>query len=235
MATQNRSQQLRLTVETDSGDRDVDIDVRRAFNFGYAARDTAGIDAHIAEMRELGMPAPTRLPAIFPIPADRVQTATEISVFGEDTYGEVEFALIATDAGWLVTIASDHTDLEVEKINMAKAKATCPDVVGDTAWFFDEVADHWDECTMQLWGRTPDGQEHLIQSGSVGLLLRPEALQEILAERSGTALDAGTVIMSGTIDGAPTPGMSSWRAELADPRRGRKLAIDYHLNTSAEL
>ncbi len=218
---------LHLSVDSETGAAEVDVDVHSVYNFGYAARDTSGVATHIAELRELGLPAPTRLPAIFRIPPERAQHTTGLPVCGDDTYGEVEFALINTHSGWLVTIASDHTDLDIEKVDMAKAKAACPDVIGDAAWRLDEVTEHWDDCELRLWGRTADGAEHLIQAGTVGHLLEPADMQRILAERSGREPDPGTVILSGTIDGAPTPGMCSWRATLADPHRGRTLSLDY--------
>lgn len=222
---------VHVTVDSASGHTtEIEVDVVRAYNFGYAARDQAGVQRHIAELRELGMPAPSRLPAIFPVPAERVRTATELTVSGEDTYGEVEFALLNTGQGWLVTIASDHTDLEIEKVNMPKAKASCPDVIGTTAWRLDEVAEHWDDCTLQLWGKNPDGTEELIQSGAVGHLLAPADMQRVLAERSGTPAAPGTVILSGTLDGEPTPGKSAWRAELNDPHTGRTIELGYSLH-----
>jgi hypothetical protein len=228
---------LHFAVDTGTGQRtEVEVHVHSAYNFGYAARDTAGIEQHISELQALGLPAPSRLPAIYPIPADRIRNAKHVTVSGDDTYGEVEFALINTADGWLVTIASDHTDLEVEKVNMAKAKATCPDIVGETAWRLDDVVEGWDDLVLRLWGRTPDGIEQLVQSGSVNHLLAPADLQRILIERGQVALTPGTVVLSGTIDGAPTPGMRSWRATLEDPRSGRLLELEYSLTTlDAEL
>lgn len=222
---------ITLTVENLSGvPTDVTVDVQRVYNFGYAARDTTGVQKHIDEMRELGMQAPNRLPAIFPVPADRVRTAKVLTVTGDDTYGEVEFALINTDRGWLVTIASDHTDLEIEKVNMPKAKASGPDVIGDKAWRLDDVAAHWDDCVLRLWGENPDGTQELVQSGKVGHLLSPADMQRVLAERSGTTLSPGTVVLSGTLDGEPTPGKRAWRAELEDPHTGRTLTLNYGLH-----
>ena len=234
MADRKSTVSIQIAVQSVSGPpTDITVEVRHVYNFGYAARDSTGAQKHVDDMRALGMPAPSRLPAIFPVPADRVRTAGELTVSGDDTYGEVEFALVNTDHGWLVTIASDHTDLEVETVNMAKAKASSPDVVGDTAWRLDEVGEQWDDCVLRLWGQNPDGTEELVQSGKVGHLLPPADMQRILAERSATTLGPGTVILSGTLDGEPTPGKVAWRAELEDPHSGRKLELAYSLNRLA--
>lgn len=163
---------VHVTVDSTTGTTtEIEVDVLRAYNFGYAARDQAGVQRHIAELH-----------------------------------------------------------LEVEKVNMPKAKASCPDIIGATAWLLDEVAEHWDDCTLHLWGQNPDGTEELIQSGTVGHLLPPADMQRVLAERSGTALAPGTVILSGTLDGEPTPGKRAWRAELADPHTGRTIALGYSLH-----
>ena len=135
------------------------VAVTEAYNFGYAGREREGVQEHVDQMRALGIPAPQHVPAIFPIPPGRVSTASELVVSGEQTYGEVEFALINSEEhGWLVTIASDHTDLEVERVKMPKAKGMCPNVVGATAWSLDEVRHDWDRFTMTMWAQ-PDGGE----------------------------------------------------------------------------
>jgi hypothetical protein len=211
------------------------IAVTEAYNFGYAGRDQSSVQQHVDEMRELGMQPPSRIPALFPIPAQRVSTSTEIVVSGEQTYGEVEFALIRSeDHGWLVTIASDHTDLEIERVNMPKAKAACPDVIGSVAWRLDDVRAQWDRCTLTMWARTDDGESVQLQHDSTGHLLAPDDLLAILEERRPGVLRIGTVVMSGTIGGEPTPGMASWSARLRDPQTGREIDLEYLLRRLPE-
>jgi Protein of unknown function (DUF2848) len=213
----------------------VSVQVEEAYNFGYAARDRAGAQQHVDQMRVLGLPAPQQVPAIFPIPADRVSTASEFIVSGEQTYGEVEFALIKSEGhGWLVTIASDHTDLEVERVKMPKAKGMCPDVVGADVWKLDDVHAQWDRCTLTMWARTDGGEAVPLQHDTTGHLLAPHDLIAILEDRRPGELRPGTVIMSGTVAGEPTPGMHEWSARLEDPRTGRRLEIDYKLRRLRE-
>jgi hypothetical protein len=213
----------------------VTVEVREAYNFGYAARDRRGAQEHVDQMRALGLPAPQRVPAIFPIPADRVSTASEFSVSGEQTYGEVEFALIKSEGhGWLVTIASDHTDLEVERITMPKAKGMCPDVVGADVWRLDDVRGQWDRCTLTMWARADNGEAVRLQHGTTGHLLAPNDMIAILEDRRPGELPAGTVIMSGTVAGEPTPGLRGWTARLEDPEADRRLEIAYTLQPLRE-
>jgi Protein of unknown function (DUF2848) len=211
------------------------VAVRAAYNFGFAARDNAGVRAHVEEMRAIGISAPARVPAIFSIPPERISTVTRHIVSGEQTYGEVEFAMIkAPDIGWLVTVAADHTDLELERANMAKAKASGPDVIGSAAWPLAEVNERWDDFTLSLWGIADDGQQTLLQSGATKELLRPEDLIRTLEARSGTAAGEGTVIMSGTIAGEPTPGFCGWHAELGDTATQRALTLSYTVTALPE-
>jgi hypothetical protein len=156
-------------------------------------------------------------------------------VSGEQTYGEVEFALINSEEhGWLVTIASDHTDLEVERVKMPKAKGMCPNVVGATAWSLDEVRHDWDRFTMTMWAQPDGGETVKLQQDVTGHLLSPDDLIDILRTRRPGELPNGTVIMSGTIAGEPTPGMGAWSARLEDPETGRRLDIDYRLRRLSE-
>ena len=211
------------------------VTVVEAYNFGYAGRDQASVQQHVEEMHELGMQPPTRVPALFPIPAERVSTSSDIVVSGEQTYGEVEFALIRSeDHGWLVTIASDHTDLEIERVNMPKAKAACPDVIGSVAWRLDDVRAQWDHCTLTMWAHEDDGKTTKLQHDATGQLLAPDDLIAILEERRPGTLPVGTVVMSGTIGGEPTPGMAAWSARLHDPDRGREIKLEYRLRRLAE-
>ncbi|MFI2841468.1 DUF2848 family protein [Mycolicibacterium sp. PDY-3] len=207
------------------------VTVIEAYNFGYAGRDQGSVQEHVDQMRELGMPAPQRLPAIFPIPPDRVSTARRLVVSGAETYGEVEFALIrSAEYGWLVTIGSDHTDLEVERVKMPKAKGMCPDVIGASAWRLDDIRDVWDRFTLTMWGHSDDGERVELQHDTTGHLLSPDDLIAILQTRRPGELPIGTVIMSGTVGGEPTPDMAAWSARLEDPHTHRGIDIHYTLD-----
>lgn len=218
---------LRVRTAEGNGDRDTQVLVTRAFNFGYAGRSRADAEKHVEELRELGLPAPTRIPSIFPIPPARVTTSDRLCLPGLDNYGEVEFALIHTaDFGWCVAAASDHSDFLVESISTTRAKTVYQDVVSKECWQLSVVSDHWDQLTLTC-ERLVEGGWETTQSGTVGELLSPQDLIAELELRSGIAAEPGVVILSGTIGGEILPGANAWRARLSDPVLQRELVAQY--------
>ena len=84
-------------------------------------------------------------------------------------------------------------------------------------------------------GHADNGEAVQVQHDTTGHLLAPHDIIGILEDRRPGELPAGTVIMSGTIAGEPTPGMREWSARLEDPQTGRlKLEIDYTLQQLRE-
>lgn len=220
---------LRLNVEAADGERrPVEIEVTSAYNFGYAARDQEGLKQHIAEQAAMGMPTPTTVPAIFPVVPRQITESAAITVVGTESYAEVEYALInAGDEGWLVTVASDHSDREVERHDVPRAKNMTPDVLAPTAWRLDDVVDHFDELELICSCRDSGGQETVTQQGALSGLLAPDALREILERRLGAEPGVGTVILSGTVDGEPPSDVAEWKLVIRDPKLGREISHTY--------
>ena len=220
---------LRLEVERTDGTRaPVEVAVESAYNFGYAARDQDGLKRHLEEQAALGMPVPDTVPVIFPVVPAQITTSDGITVVGDASYAEVEYALInSADLGWLLTVASDHSDREVERHDVPRAKNMTPDVVAPIAWPLEEVAGHLDELELVCAHRSSGGEEAEVQRGPLSGLLDPDGLREILQRRLGRKLGPGTVILSGTIDGEPPSGAQEWRIALRDPRLGREISHAY--------
>lgn len=213
----------------------VSVPVSGVYNFGYAGRDQGSVRAHVKELQERGVPAPRIVPALYPMPAEGATTDSTITVFGDQTYGEVEYALVNSAAGWLVTVASDHTDAVVETASVSRAKRTCPDVFAGTAWRFADVSDRFDELELLSECIAGDSDEAvLVQRGLCGALLPPAKLLEILADRLGRKPPEGTLILSGTIGGEPPCGMERWRMRLNDPRGDRDLRLEYRVRNLAD-
>ena len=205
----------------------VSVDVTAAFNFGYAARDTAGIEAHIAECAARGIPTPSTVPALYPLTLDRVTTAGTITVAGETTYAEAEYALVLAPNGrWLITVASDHSDALVEGASVARAKNAAPDVLASEAWWLDEIEGETDALRLTLERADRDGSPPA-QQGTLGELLPPRTLTGLLGRRLGTPPSPGTVLLSGTINGEPPLEVARWRITLADEARARSLVLEY--------
>ena len=204
------------------------VDVTALYNAGYAGRKQDEVAAHIAELAELGVPAPHTTPTLYPIAPYLAQQTDEVFVQHARTSGEAEWALIVTAHGVLLTVACDHTDRALEAHGVAWSKNAAPDVLGSRAWRLSEVADRLDAITLRAWVGHGDS-ERLVQAGALGDLLAPEYWLGVLAERG--ADKPGTVLISGTI--SMLPGVDqfgdSWRVEMADPANGETLECGYRV------
>ena len=202
-----------------------DVVVHTLLNAGYAGRNQEEVAAHIAELAELGVPAPTTTPALYPVSPYLAQQTSSVAVQHGRTSGEAEWALIVTGDtrdDVLLTVACDHTDRELEVHGVAWSKNASPDVLGSAAWKLTEVADHLDRITLRAWA-----DDVLIQDASLADLLTPDHWLDALAERD--LFRAGTVLLSGTVQMAPGVEQfaSSWRVELHDPVLDRRVSCSY--------
>jgi hypothetical protein len=221
-------------VWLDGRSTEVHVPVTQAFNFGYAARDQAALEEHLRETAGLGLAVPPTIPALYPIPPDRVTTAARVVVSGTDTYAEVEFALICDSEGrWLITVASDHTDAGVERGNVVRGKSITPNVLAPVAWALTEVEAHLD--TLRLSCRRPQASPaETLQSDSLATLLRPSSLIKLLTQRTGSSPGPGTVILSGTIGGELPVGCDEWLVALEDPILQRRIEHRYAVDALAD-
>jgi hypothetical protein len=195
--------------------RERTVTVRYALNAGYAGRDTAQVQHHVDELAELGVPAPQRVPTLYPLSATLVSRPAVVQAAHAQTSGEAEWALVATPDDYLLTVACDHTDRALEVHGVAWSKQSAPDVLGDVAWRLSDVEDELDQFTIKAWVRHGDDEE-LIQDGTLAQLLPPSYWIKELGDR----LAPGTVLLSGTIPmiaGVDQFG-DGWRVELTDPR-----------------
>src|ERR1700759_5501 len=108
-------QQLSFNVVDRSGNSHAErVDLNRLTIAGWAGRDQAAIEHHIAELAELGVRRPSTTPCFYRLGAELLTQADTVNVVGGKSSGEAECVLVQTEAGLLVTIGSDHTDREVE-------------------------------------------------------------------------------------------------------------------------
>jgi hypothetical protein len=215
-----------LTFELPDG-AEVTVEPTTVLNAGYAGRDQDEVAAHIAELAELGVPAPSVIPALYPVSPYLAQQTDTVHTQHGRTSGEAEWALVITDGtdeGVLLTVACDHTDRELETHSVAWSKNAAPDVLGRQAWRLSEIADRLDEITLKAW---VGSDETLIQSGSLHDLLAPGYWLDVLRERD--LFKPGTVLLSGTITMVPEVNQfaDAWKVELADPATGRTLSCRY--------
>ncbi|MEE1803132.1 DUF2848 domain-containing protein [Streptomyces sp. NPDC101062] len=202
-------------------------DVVQVLNAGYAGRSQDDVAAHVAELAELGVPAPSVTPALYPVSPYLAQHTEQVSVQHGRTSGEAEWALVVDGEGeLLLTAACDHTDRELEVHGVAWSKNAGPDVLARRAWRLADVQDRLDSITLRAWvGR--EGAESLIQDGTLAELLTPAYWAEVLRERGD--LVPGTVLISGTIPMVEGVDQFAdrWRVELGDPATGDTIGLAY--------
>lgn len=223
----------RLSFELPDGSTQ-DVEVKHLLNAGYAGREQDEVQAHIAELAELGVPGPATTPALYPVSPYLAQQVSEVQVQHARTSGEAEWALVITDDGVLLTVACDHTDRALEVHGVAWSKNASPDVLGRKAWRLDDVRDHLDQITLRGWVGAGDTADTLIQDSTLGALLTPDYWLEVLAERGlntpGTVLISGTVAMAAGVDQFAR----SWKVEMVDPQTGLRVDAQYVVDQMAE-
>ncbi|WP_433428608.1 DUF2848 domain-containing protein [Nonomuraea sp. CA-141351] len=218
----------RLTFTLSDGSHQA-VDVVQVFNAGYAGRSQADVAAHVAELAELGVPAPKVTPALYPIAPYLAQQTGHVSVQHGRTSGEAEWALVvAEDGELLLTVACDHTDRELEAHGVAWSKNAAPDVLASQAWRLADVQERIDDLTLRAW-ITQGTEEVEIQNGTLAELLPPSYWIDVLRDRGD--LLPGTVLISGTIPMAKDVDQfaEGWRVELGDPVTGAAIQLAYQV------
>jgi 2-keto-4-pentenoate hydratase/2-oxohepta-3-ene-1,7-dioic acid hydratase in catechol pathway len=206
-----------------------EVAVRYLLNAGYAGRDAEQVQHHVDELAALGVRAPKTIPTLYPLPAHLAAQASAIQVPHRRTSGEAEWALVVGDDAddLMLTAACDHTDRDLEAHGVAWSKQTCPDILGEAAWYLSDIVDELDAFTLRAWV-THGATESLIQDGRLAQLLSPAHWVAQLEAHS--LLRPGTVLLGGTVP--MTPGVDqfadAWRVELADPA-GRASTLSYRL------
>lgn len=193
---------------------------------GYTGRDQTAVQQHIDELKKIGVPAPKRIPMIYEVSPDLLQTIDLITVIGNKSSGEAEVALLNIDGKWYVGLGSDHTDRLLETVSVQKAKQVCAKPLARELWPLDEVIKSWDEIELKSWV-TVNGEKQLYQSGKLDQFLPPYQLLKLLEEQDyvtqGMAMFCGTLPL---IDGVFLYGQR-FQAELHDPHKKRVITLDY--------
>jgi hypothetical protein len=115
-----------LSFELPDGVR-IPVTVTTLLNGGYAGRSQDDVAAHVRELAELGVPAPSTTPSLYPVAPYLAQQTGEVPAQHDRTSGEAEWALVVTDDDVLITVACDHTDraLEVHGVASAPRRGGC--------------------------------------------------------------------------------------------------------------
>jgi len=211
--------------------QEVSLDIRGIVLCGYTGRDQEAVKRHIEELKTEGIEPPPSVPMYFPKTPGRIVQTAVIDVQGSETSGEIEYVLIADKGSLYVGLGSDHTDREMERLDILKSKQVCPTPVSQEMWNYEEVKDHWDSIEIRSWAMKA-GERTLYQESTLATMLVPEDLIDLVGQRVSGSLD-GLVLLSGTppILGGEMIYADRFEGELNDPILKRKITIGYSIKT----
>lgn len=217
---------MRFTVHGQGGSREIEVPIEMLVIAGWSGRAEADVRAHIAELAAIGVPAPSSVPLFYRAGADRLTQAPVIQVLGGDSSGEAEAVLVGTPEGMIVAVGSDHTDRKLEAVSIAAAKQLCPKPVSRDAWWFTEVAPHWDEMVLAA-DRVSGETREPCQRGALAALRPP--LDLVARYFDGyKAMPPGFVMFLGTIPAiGPVAPADRLAVSLSNPATGHTLAHEY--------
>ncbi|WP_134700974.1 DUF2848 family protein [Ammoniphilus sp. YIM 78166] len=203
-------------------------DPKRLLIAGYTGKDQDSVKRHIEELKEIGVPAPPRVPMIYDLTTELLTTENSISVVRKDTSGEAEVVLVQIQGKWFIGLGSDHTDRVLEAVNIQKSKQVCSKPISAQFWSLDEVENRWDEIEIKSWV-IMNGEEREYQLGKLEAFLSPKELLSIIRERGYDSEDM--VVFCGTLPllaGEFIFG-DTFRAELYDRLTDRRIELSYDI------
>ena len=221
-----------LTFER-AGHGPVRIDIKAGVIAGWTGRNADAVAHHIAELAEIGVPAPTTVPLYYRVSDLMFTTDSQIQCLDDTASGEAEPTLVDDGERLYLGLGSDHTDRKLEAYSVAHSKQICPKPMAPLLWDFDEVSGHLDEIRIRSFIR--EGGDWVPYQDGALASIRP--LAELLAAnpltQGGSRLAAGTVMMCGTfavLSGGVRPA-KEFRMEMIDDRLGRRIEHAYHMIT----
>ena len=164
---------------------------------GYAGRDEDAVRHHIDELAAIGIAPPPQVPMVYHLAADLLTTSRHLPTPGPRTSGEVEPVLVRAGGVWHLTVGSDHTDRELEAVDVRDSKAACPKPVSRAAVLLEvnpaagglDLA--WDAIGVASW---IDGDPY--QGGTLSALRPPS---DLVARATAEAPDGDLVVFCGTV------------------------------------
>jgi len=206
-----------ILIHRDGEVEHLDLPIRRVILGGWTGRNEDEVLSHIEELKKLGIAEPDRVPSFFPVPSNLLCSSSSIQVVSDSTNGEIEYVLFVEGGEpAYVTVGSDHTDREVERINVHLSKLLYPKVVAPILWSYDDLRDHWDELTLSM---EVDGS--IAQESKVSSIIHPEKLLEVC--------DGDCIIFSGSIkwkEGTLRFG-KRYKISIEDPFLKRSISFSY--------
>ncbi len=225
--------QLAFTIDSAAGEVSRTVAIRQLVIAGWAGRDAAAIEHHVAELEAIGVPRPSAVPLFYRVAANQLVQDDPVQVVGSASAGEVEPFVFADDGALYVSVASDHTDRVLERTSVALSKQVCAKPIATRAWPLAEVEEHWDALMLRAT-IVEHGHETLYQEAAVSTLRTPADLIDRFTAGGGlpdgTGMCCGTIGVIGAIRHAP-----SFTMELVDPVLHRVIRHGYTLDVLDEV
>ena len=193
---------------------------------GYTGRNRGQVQRHVDELRALGIPAPDRVPEVYPGQAHGIQIDGTLGPGAGRSSGEVEYVLFSTGGNLFFGVGSDHTDRDLERTSVVAAKQAFPKIVGSRVWPLERWAANWDSLLLRSWLES-GGQRRLCQEGSLEALIAPADLLQLVGAQDG---EEGLVVFSGTVaalEPAPTEGRCRFEGRIESSNGEVLCEVDY--------
>lgn len=220
---------MTLSFRVLGGDERIELADFRGVVAGYTGRDASAVRHHIDELAAIGVAPPPEVPMFYSVEAASVNSDPEYRDSTNLTSGEVEPVYIRHRGTYYLGVGSDHTDRDLERIDIGSSKRACPKPVGAEVVRIGSVAEL---AALDLDGSlarcTVDGR--LYQEGGLGGLRTAADVIGRLLERFELVEDDDFVCLGGTLpllDGAFAAG-EYWHIEIELPD-GSRLAHDYRM------
>lgn len=159
---------------------------------GFTGRDSTAVREHIDELAEIGVPVPPTVPSLYRPSAHLARQTAVVPVASANSSGEVEPVVFQHDGKRYLTVGSDHTDRDIETIDIAESKGTCAKPIGTTCIALEQI-DEWDQLELRS---SQDGTDY--QAGAADSLLPIDDLLTAISALGGEVVD-GDVLFCGTI------------------------------------
>jgi hypothetical protein len=218
----------RVTFER-AGHGLIEIEISTGVIAGWTGRNADAVAHHIAELAEIGVPAPSTVPLYYQVSDLMFTTAAHIQCLDETSSGEAEPLLIDDGTRLYLGLGSDQTDRKLEAYSVAHSKQICPKPIAPVLWDFDDVSGHLDDIRIRSFIRE-GGDWVAYQDGTLaGIRPLAELVAACPAARGETRLAKGTAMMCGTfavLSGGVRPA-ADFRMEMIDDRLGRSIQHTY--------
>jgi hypothetical protein len=162
---------------------------------GYTGRDRAAAERHIEELAAIGVARPSKVPDLNVLEGSLVTLAETIPASGPHTSGEAEPVLLFTGGEWYLTVGSDHTDRDLETVDMAASKRACEKPISATVYSSTWAIERGDALVLESFA---DGSDEPMQRESIAYFRARDELIELIAEKVDGDLE-GVVAFCGTV------------------------------------